>query len=977
MRAHVLSALLVLMWASALEAGMVTRRWGAAPRGGPAPRRVRTPRTAVPTGYAVQTKTPPTIDGKIDEACWSAAPVLRLARTLDGGSRAGVATEVRCLRDGATLYVAVRAAEPLIGKLQTTRRSHDGPIWEDDSIEIFLGVAGSYFHFGVNASGSTYDARGKDTSWNSGFKAAAGRGKASWTIEAAIPLAKISPPGKSPTAWIANFNRNRRATGSWRELSWSPTYSGDSHVPGRFGKLLFADPPKETATPVKPPREAVKTTQVEILPASNGEGVVRFDLSAIPKGATIHRADLLIFRTVKVDGRMDEAMTDVQVFPQYATFVAGRAGKAAGNPLAIRGPWFDRVDATEAVRQWAAGKTNGGFFVKSCPFWNAAATCLDVAYEGAPAKVPTQVGGLRAFHRAGQTFITWREISDPVAAPTVKWGRLKAIRDGLDRQGRLRYAIYRHDLPIMAGNLHQAELIATVKPLSGWNTNGRNIDRPVDDFITHGKYLPTGHWNPFDQASQDGKYGRDCTIERLAIRDGAKPLPSGMGLYVHTTGAEGKAYYAVVTSLDGVQNTRDIGAGNSLSRPVTETAGTGQPVLQRRLGKMPFFNYPQKRLHYVRWVARPLANLPSQYYNWSVGVPDELGESVPLELNLHRDGHSYWRTHYRIERDSIVLSPHDFPVKSFWAGYHESLGTLKSFRQGIVRHYTEKRLLAMIDWAAGKWPVDRARVLVTGCRGGASGSGALHLAMRHPEKFNLVIAGHPWMDYLGPATATGRRAAATAQAMQAVWGQPDWDIKCETGESIWDAHDMNRRAAGVTAGTELPLITMSSSHGYAAARDFYQRLFKGGRAVIANFSWGGSRYIPVSLTGTYPNAIRVDVRRDLPLPAFVTAGGAKLVADAKMGQFNGQFRWRDVTETPGGVELTLFTQGQGDGVADITLRRLARFKVTPGGRYSWKTVPADASGTQSGQATAGAGGVLLIKGVKISPKPLRLVVSAQ
>ncbi|HET6427404.1 MAG TPA: hypothetical protein VFJ30_03265, partial [Phycisphaerae bacterium] len=591
-----------------------------------------------------------------------------------------------------------------------------------------------------------------------------------------------------------------------------------------------------------------------------------------------------------------------------------------------------------------------------------------------PADVPPQVTAVKAVHRAGQTFVTWKEISDPVAAETVAWGRLKPILDGLDRQEQVRYCVYRHDRKITADNLHEAERIATVKPLSCWNVNGRNIDRPVDEFIATGTYLPTGHWNPFDSARIDGEYGRDCQIERLVIRDGDKPLPAGSGLFVHTPGAAGTAYYAVVTCRDGVENTRDIGAGNSLARPLAEKAGIGEPVFQRQLGKMPFFNYAQKRLHYVRWVAPPLANVPGVYYNWSVGVPDELGKSVPLELNLHRDGHSYWRTHYRIERDSIVLSPYDFPVQTFWAGTHESLGTLKSFRQGIIRHYTEKRLLAFIDWAVRQWPVDRGRVLVTGCRGGASGSGALHLGMRHPEAFNVVIAGHPWVEYVGPASDTDRRAAATAQAMQAVWGKADWNIKCESGQTFWNDHDMNRLAAGLEPKAELPLITMSNNHGYAGARDLYTRLFDQGRAVIANFSWGGSRYIPVTRTGTYPNAIRVDVRRDLPLPAFVTAEGSKLVSGGQMGQFNGQFRWSDVKETPEAVELTLFTEGRGDSTADITLRRLKRFQVASGGRYAWKTT---GPGGQSGQATAGDGGVLVLKGVKVPAEPARLVVSAQ
>ena len=326
-----------------------------------------------------------------------------------------------------------------------------------------------------------------------------------------------------------------------------------------------------------------------------------------------------------------------------------------------------------------------------------------------------------------------------------------------------------------------------------------------------------------------------------------------------------------------------------------------------------------------------------------------------------------------------MLSPHDFPVKSWWYGYHESLGTLKSFSTGAIQPYTERRLLAFIDWAAGKWPVDRDRVLVTGCRGGASGSGALRLGLRHPNVFNLVIAGHPLIEYAGAATATGRRQLATAQAMQAVWGKVGWDLKTPTGDgmqSFWQVQDMNRLAAGLSASTELPLLTIASSHSYAACRRVYERMLTGRRAVIANFSWGGSRYIPVSRSGTFPNAIRLDIRRNRSLLAITSPGGLKFATQGGMGQFNGQFRWRDVTETPERYEATIFMRGRGDSVADVTPRRLTKFKVAKGSSYVWENVSLDGkTDIQSGRVSVGDDGLLVLKGVKFTTQGSKLIVT--
>ena len=56
----------------------------------------------------------------------------------------------------------------------------------------------------------------------------------------------------------------------------------------------------------------------------------------------------------------------------------------------------------------------------------------------------TQVEGLKVMHRAGQTFITFRETGNPVLNGRVTWGGLKRRLDAQELQKRLRYRIYRH-----------------------------------------------------------------------------------------------------------------------------------------------------------------------------------------------------------------------------------------------------------------------------------------------------------------------------------------------------------------------------------------------------------------------------------------------------------------------------------------------------------------------------------------------------
>jgi hypothetical protein len=288
-RAFTSAAAVVLVWAQVLATGeMATRRFGTPPKaaavkasGGPA-------KTQVPTGYVVQAKTAPVIDGKLDDAAWQLAQALGLGRTLDGGSPAAQETEVRLLRDDARLYVAFRCTEPLMSRLNGGSSGKDVDVWNNDSVEFFLGQGASYCHFGVNAAGGTYDARGKDKEFDSGMKAGVAKAAGEWTVEAAIALEKITDGRKTLAGWTGNFNRNRQVTGDLQESAWSPTFSGDSHVPERFGKLVFGSPPArgeaEGKEPSGAPKTAVAGKSVAIVPVANGECLLRFDLAPLGGG---------------------------------------------------------------------------------------------------------------------------------------------------------------------------------------------------------------------------------------------------------------------------------------------------------------------------------------------------------------------------------------------------------------------------------------------------------------------------------------------------------------------------------------------------------------------------------------------------------------------------------------------------------------------------------------------------------------------
>jgi cellulose/xylan binding protein with CBM9 domain len=973
----------ILLGCQAVEAEVTTVRLGRAAARGPSARR---PVAPIPTGYVVEAPGEVKIDGVLDDAAWAKAQLLTVG-TMTGRGRPSAAAEVRVLHKDRQIIIGMRMTEPKINKLVRKVTQRDGPAYADDSVEIFLLPSGStYYQFGIGAGGALYDSKGRNRKWNSGAKHAVHIGKGEWSVELVVPFLDLGVGKGRLRAWRANFYRTRYAGGGAENCAWSPPMRNDYDVPARFGRLVFGNPPRKP----KVVKKVEEKRPAQVLSTASGKSVVRFDLSGLAKGVKIVRAELLLFRSVKVNGLMDEAATNLEIYALAGEFKPGGEAKRSGKPLEIAGPWYDRLDATRAVRG-RVGRANVDFLFRVAPLIDTATACLDITYEGVPTAVPPQVTAVKAVHRAGQTFITWREIEDLVQADTATWGALKGTLDSLDAKRRVRYCVYRSDRPITAKSLAGAELIARVKPLSCWNINGRNIDRPVDMYIANAKGLVTGHGNPFGRASLDGKWGLDCTIDRLVIEDGAAALPCATGLYVHTPGKKGKVWYAVVTCIDGVQNTRDMAQANTAS--VSEEAGIGEPrsssrggllqgepVLQRTMPKAKFYNYRQKRLHYVRWLAPPYTHLPSQYYNWSVGVPDAAGKSPSLELNLHQNGHSYWRTNYRVDPDGIVLAPHDFPVASWWYGYHESLGTLKSFKQGVIQPFTERRMLAFIEWAAKKWPVDRNRILVTGCTIGASGSGALHIGLRHPKVFNMVLAGHPATDYARVARPAHRYWKRVAKTCEPIWGKLEWKMKTDTGQNVWDELNLITMIRERPTTLDLPLVTMTSDSQFTNvnAREFFAVMLERRAPFIASFTWAGARLVPVSMNATYPTALRLDVRKNKSMLAFSAPAELSIIKKGKMGTANIALRWSDVVDVAGRYEVTVSNRGRKQITADVAVYRLQKFRVDKGKSYAWRLTSADGKTEhQKGESLVGNDGLLVLKGVNLTVGSRRLIVTAQ
>ncbi len=188
---------------------------------------------------------PPAIDGKLDDTVWQSLPEATGFRVLKAeGFAYRKPTSFRIGWSSDALYLAARCKEPF-SRLIKPLTGDCEPLWDDDSLEVFLTPAGAdYYQLISNTAGARWNGKNgeaAETVWD--WTAKAQVSGDDWCLELRIPFAVVGRTPQEGDTW--KFNVARNVTGeprSERFSSWAPVQRGFGDV-ANFASLSFRGAP--------------------------------------------------------------------------------------------------------------------------------------------------------------------------------------------------------------------------------------------------------------------------------------------------------------------------------------------------------------------------------------------------------------------------------------------------------------------------------------------------------------------------------------------------------------------------------------------------------------------------------------------------------------------------------------------------------------------------------------------------------------
>lgn len=422
----------------------------------------------------------------------------------------------------------------------------------------------------------------------------------------------------------------------------------------------------------------------------------------------------------------------------------------------------------------------------------------------------------------------------------------------------------------------------------------------------------------------------------------------------------------------------------------------GRTIERYTHGPRPQWGYPasdKKGWDYP--VAQETGAAQQNHNSFYLLLPKVPREKAPLYVVLHSanrtayDYLGYTALNRKIDEandpaTAMTNVPDDFyglylnSTNAEWWGWTQA-------RQNKAAHIetpppAELRVLDTIEWVVEHYKIDRNRIYLGGVSMG--GNGALGIGIHHGDIFAAmrvtVPAGTGFASYSMGGFAPSAAFNAT-QTERSAWlkkasglGIPDPPVIVDFSSPV-DSWSMTQPALlqAAQAG-HLPLVVSWGPFGHTA---FASAIAKSPLCQIAlAFPW-------------------LEIRKDEAYPVFTHASSDEqspwLNGPADFdnsGQINAYFRWKDEADTASGVAMELWIDHPkvespsaampDTAMADVTLRRLQRFRVQPGREYRWQL-------TQSGRILASgmmkpdSANLLTIPNVALMTTPIDLSVKLE
>jgi hypothetical protein len=158
-----------------------------------------------PQVQAVYVNPAPTIDGKLDDECWTHAARLEGFFVPDVDDPLPEETVGLVCVDETWVYVGVICRDRTPDDIQAVETRRNGDLWADDTVEVAIEPMHQHvepYFFRVNARGTqAEDIPGGSAAkieWRGDWRAAAARTSEGWTAELAIPFSILRyPPGQT------------------------------------------------------------------------------------------------------------------------------------------------------------------------------------------------------------------------------------------------------------------------------------------------------------------------------------------------------------------------------------------------------------------------------------------------------------------------------------------------------------------------------------------------------------------------------------------------------------------------------------------------------------------------------------------------------------------------------------------------------------------------------------------------------------